>query len=259
MIDRAHPIPLYHQLKTIILRQIKQGALKADDRLPAEIDLAQKYGVSKATVRQALGELEIEGLVRRIQGRGTFISEAKVEQGPRELTSFTQEMRKREMRPASRVLLHEVMEAQGDVAEKLKVAEGSRVFCLKRLRLADDHPMGVQAAYVPLDLAPDLPAQNFENASLYEFLKNRYGLVPVRAREIHVAVTLDPADAALLKVPEGSPALAAERVTYLESGRPMELVHSLMRGDRYEIMLDLVHSPSRRERPSGGLGCRKLP
>jgi GntR family transcriptional regulator len=244
MIDRALPVPLYHQVKGILIRKIKTGELKPEDRLPSEDELAEHHGVSKATIRQALAELAIEGLVRREQGRGTFVSGAKVNVGPRELTSFTQEMRKRHKHPSSRILESEVIEAQGEVAEKLGLKEGAPVFCLKRLRLADDRPMGIQTAYVPLALAPGL--EDFpEGASLYEFLQGRHKLVPARAKEIHRAVALDPADAALLGAAEGTPGLAAERITYLESGRPFELVHSVMRGDLYEIMLDLVTPPVR--------------
>jgi len=245
MIDRALPVPLYHQFKTILLDKIKRGSLKPDDQLPSENELAEHYGVSKATIRQALNDLVIAGFVRREQGRGTFVSGATVNVGPRELTSFTQEMRARHTKPTSRVLEREVIDAHGEVAEKLNVEEGVQVFCLKRLRLADDHPMGIQTAYVPLDLAPSLADEFVEGTSLYEFLHSRHKLIPARAREIHRAVNLDAADAALLQVPEGSPALAAERITYLESGRPFELVQSVMRGDRYEIMLDLVNASGR--------------
>jgi len=241
IVDRALRVPLYHQFKTILLRRIKQGELKPEDRLPSEDELAEHYGVSKATIRQALNELAIEGFIRREQGRGTFVSGAKVKVGPRELTSFTEEMRKRQTKPTSKVLAREVIEAEGEVAEKLGVEEGAQLFCLKRLRLADDRPMGIQTAYVPLDLAPRLADEFPEGASLYEFLRSTCRLIPARARETHRAVSLDSADAALLGVEEGSPALGAERITYLESGRPFELVHSVMRGDRYEITLDLVN------------------
>lgn len=245
MIDRALPIPLYHQFKTILLGRIKRGELRPEDRLPSEEELADHYGVSKATIRQALSELAIAGFVRREQGRGTFVSGEIVNVGPRELTSFTHEMRKRDKKPTSLVLVREVLGAQGEVAEKLAVPEGAEVCCLKRLRLADDHPMGIQTAYVPVDLAPRLIDEFVEGSSLYQFLESRHKLIPARAREIHRAVSLDASDAALLQVAEGTPALAAERITYLESGRPFELVHSVMCGDRYEITLDLVNPANR--------------
>src|SRR5215831_7729035 len=126
------PIPLYHQLKTLLLEQIRTGEMKPNDRLPAEDELAATHGVSKATVRQALNELAVAGVLRREQGRGTFVAEPKLTQGPRELTSFSAEMHKRGLSPTSKVLKQDIVKAQADVAEKLQIAEGSRVIRLKR-------------------------------------------------------------------------------------------------------------------------------
>lgn len=240
VLNKGLPLPLYHQLKSIILKQIEVGELKPNDRLPAEQEMAERYAVSKATVRQALNELAVAGFLRREQGRGTFVAEPRVEQGPRELTSFTQEMRKRGLRSHSRVLHQDVLKAEATLAEKLNLKPESGVFQLKRLRLADDEPMGIQTAHIPLELVPQLPEENFERASLYAVLQHQYGLVPTHARETHFAVLLGREEAQLLGVAEGSPALAAERVTFLGSGQPLEWVYSVMRGDRYQIVLDLV-------------------
>ncbi len=242
VLDKQLPIPLYHQLKSIIQGQIHAGELQPNDRLPAEEEMAERYGVSKATVRQALNELALEGLLRREQGRGTFVAEPRLGHGPRELSSFTQEMGKYGLRPNSRVLASEEIEADAAVAEKLRLKPGDRAFRLRRLRLADGEPMGLQTAFVPADLVPNLAGEDFERSSLYEVLEKKFGLVPARAQETHFAVVLGHEEAKLLGVADGSPGLAAERVTFLSSGRPLELVHSVMRGDRYKIFLDLTRS-----------------
>ncbi len=242
-LDKQLPIPLYHQLKSIILEGIQSGRWKPDDQLPSESELSQTYGVSKITVRQALRELSEAGYVRREQGRGTFVARGRVEQGPRELTSFTHEMRRHGLQSASRVLESGVMAAEESIAERLGIAAGADVFTLKRLRLADGEPMGIQTAYIPLELAPGLPDDPMENASLYAVLESKYGRRPSRARETHSAVLVEGEEAELLGVPPGSPALAAERVTYLEDGRPLEFVSSIMRGDRYRIILELAAEP----------------
>jgi len=234
------PVPLYHQLKEVILYRMRSGEWRPNARLPAEDELAQQYLVSKATVRQALSELAQKGYVRRVQGRGTFVTEPKVQHGPRELTSFTQETHKRGARPSSRVLIQDVVAADGAIAAALRLIEGSRVFRLKRLRYADGEPMGLQTAYLPLDLVPDIVGEDFAAVSLYELLGRKYGLAPARAEETHFVVALGGDDAALLGAAQGSPGLAAERVTFLASQRPLELVRSVMRGDRYKIVLQLV-------------------
>jgi GntR family transcriptional regulator len=114
------------------------------------------------------------------------------------------------------------------------------VFRLRRLRFADGEPMGVQTAFVPMRLVPGIDHLSFAGASLYEILATRYSLFPASARETHQAVQVDEDVAALLRVAAGSPAFAAERLTSLADGSPLEYVQSIMRGDRYRIVLDLA-------------------
>lgn len=239
-LDKRLPIPLYHQLNSIILDAIQSGHFKADEQLATESDLAQAYGVSKTTVREALRELVDLGYIRREQGRGTFVSRARLEQGPRELTSFTEEMRRRRLRAGSRVLEAGVVPADPATAEKLDVSAGAEVFILRRIRLAEGEPIGIQTSHIPLELAPGLPNQPMENASLYDILQTKFDRRPARARETHFAVLLKAEEAKLLDVAPGFPALGAERIAYLESGRPLEVTTSIMRGDRYRVVLDLV-------------------
>src|SRR6185503_2760918 len=123
-------------------------------------------GISKATVRQAIGELANEGLIRREQGRGTYVAEQKIEQGPRALTGFSEEMRNHGLRSNSKVLKQRVIKADVEAATKLRINEGDALFELTRLRLADGEPMGLQTARIPLALAPGLEHDDF-SASLY--------------------------------------------------------------------------------------------
>jgi len=241
-IDKRSPVPLYVQLEALLWERIKSGEWKPDHRLPSEDELAREHGVSKITVRQALRDLAAAGLVRREQGRGTFVAAPRLEQGPRELTSFSEEMRKRGLRPSSLVLERDVIPAGPSVAEKLQLAESEQVFRLRRIRLADETPMGLQTAYIPSRLVPGIMDEDLAAGSLYEVLGRKYGLTPARAREIHSARLVAPEEARYLLTLEGSPALAAERVSFLPDGRPLELVYSVMRADRYQIVLELVRS-----------------
>jgi len=241
-LKRGAPVPLYHQLKASILRDIEAGRWRAGDRLPTEDDLIKRFQVSKITVRQALRELAQMGYIRREQGRGTFVQGPPLEEGPRELKSFTSEMRAHGFLATSRVLEQTVVSAPSDVAASLQVPEGSAVFRLHRLRFADGEPMGLQTAYISMLLVPGIEDLSFADASLYEILGSRYSLFAASARESHQAVPVPEDVAALLRVPAGSPALAAERLAVLADGRPLEFVQSIMRGDRYKIVLDLTPS-----------------
>lgn len=193
-------------------------------------------------MRQALRDLAHAGLVRREQGRGTFVADNKIQFGPRILTSFTEEMRETGMQPGSRVIDRKLVPATEELAGKFQIPPGAELFMLKRLRLAEGEPMGLQTAYVPSELAPGLMEIDFGVASLYDTLQTRYGLSLNHASQVHFANIANAEEARLLTIPEGAPLLAGERLTYLRSGRPLELTYSAMRGDRYQIRLNLVRS-----------------
>jgi GntR family transcriptional regulator len=232
-------MPLYHQLKASLMKDIDAGRWRPGEQLPTEDALIERFQVSKITVRQALRDLQQLGYIRREQGRGTFVQGPPLEEGPRELKSFTAEMQGHGLTATSRVLEQGLIDAPGDIASCLAVAEGEPVFRLQRLRFADGEPMGLQTAYVPATLAPGIERLSFADASLYEILAARFGLYPASARETHKAIAVPEDAAPLLRVAAGSPALGAERLTSLGDGRPLECVHSIMRGDRYKVVLDL--------------------
>ena len=233
-------LPLYHQLKAAILKDIEAGRWRPGDQIPTEDALAARFRVSKITVRQALRDLAQLGFIRREQGRGTFLQGPPLEEGPRELKSFTAEMRGHGMEASSRVLEHGLVPAPPEIARSLAVDEGSSLFRLHRLRLADARPMGLQTAYVPSALAPGIERVDFTDASLYEVLASRYSLYPASARETHQAIAIPEDVAPLLHTAIGAPALRAERLALLADGRPLECVQSIMRGDRYRVVLDLT-------------------
>jgi GntR family transcriptional regulator len=238
-LNRNLPTPLYDQLTILLLESIRREELKPGDLLPAEWLIAQEFRVSKATVRRALDELANRGILERFQGRGTFVAMPRVSLGPTHFESFSVQMMARGLRPSSRVLEQRVVAAEGEIAQKLGVAEGSRILRLRRIRLADEQPMGVQTAHVPLELAPGLENRDFQRTSLYRILKEDYGLVAAYAQETHSAIALESDWAKLLAASIGTPALSSRRLTLLASRRPMELVYSVMRGDRYEVFLEL--------------------
>jgi GntR family transcriptional regulator len=241
-LKRGAPVPLYHQLKSALLRDIEAGRWRPGERIPTEDALIERFQVSKITVRQALRDLAQQGYIRREQGRGTFVQGPPLEEGPRDLKSFTSEMRGHGFNATSRVLEQGILPAPAGIAERLGIAEEALVFRLRRLRFADGEPMGLQTAYLAMRLVPKIDEMSFNDASLYDVLATRYALYPTAARETHQAVAVPEDLAAMLRVPAGSPALAAERLTSLGDGRPLEYVNSFMRGDRYRIVLDLARA-----------------
>ncbi len=240
MLDKSSPLPLYHQLRNDLLIRIENKEWGVDQKLPTEDALATHYSVSKITVRQAMQDLAAAGTVRREQGRGTFVNAKRSDTQSPALLSFTEESRLFGLTAGSEVMSAGVLPATREVAEQLSIREGQEVFKLERKRTRGRWPVGLQTAYISLQLAPDLPQQKFENVSLYEILEQEYNLKPVRAVETHSAISLEGLDAHCLEVKPGTAAMCTKRTTFQEDGTPLQYTVSLLRGDRYEITIDLL-------------------
>ena len=232
--DRRRPEPLWHQAEQALRALITSGEWPTESQIPNEDRLGAMLGISRITVRHALRNLEDAGLVRREHGRGTFVRSATVVAGVRGLTSFTEEMASLGLTVGSRLLNGDVVEASAEIAGALDINIGDEVYRLRRLRLGNDMPIGIQTAHLPVARVPGLLAQAGIQGSLYATLKSGYGISPIEAREVYRIGLVVEADAELLQLSAGSPAFVVERVTYDSEG-PFEFAVSTMRGDRYEI------------------------
>lgn len=237
-LDRELPVPLYHQLQGVLKAEIESGKWGPGEQIPTESRLAEDFGISKITVRQALQELVDLGYIRREHGRGTFVSQRKFDRGPRELNSFSEEMKGHNLAACSRIVAQAIEQADARVAAALRLPAHSPVLILKRVRLADGEPLTVQTAHLPAALAPGLEIG--ERSSLYEVLQTRYHLYAARAKETYLAATADASVAKLLGIRVRAPVFKVERISFLPNDKPFEYVYSIIRGDRYSIVLDLV-------------------
>jgi GntR family transcriptional regulator len=232
-LDRTRPEPLWHQVAEALRTRIADGRWRSGAQIPPEDVLCEAFGVSRITVRHAVQRLETEGLLRRDQGRGTFVRDARLVAGATGLTSFTQEIHRLGFKPGSRLLGASVEPAASDVARALDLEPGAMVHRIRRLRLGDDAPMGVQTAHIRMDRAPDLRLTP-DDESLYGVLRERHGITPREAAEVYRVDRASQGDAELLEIEPGSPVFIVERTTVDERG-PFEFTVSTMRGDRYEI------------------------
>jgi GntR family transcriptional regulator len=190
------------------------------------------------TVRHAVRNLEEAGLLRRKHGRGTFVRNATLVAGTRNLTSFTDEMSRLGRVAGSEVLEAVVGSASPDVAGALELAEGAPIVRVRRLRKDGDTPIGVQTANIPAERVPGFLDDGPPDGSLYQRLRERYAIAPEEAHEIYRVTLVSEKDAALLEVAVNSPAFVIERVSADARG-PFEFTVSLMRGDLYEIRATL--------------------
>jgi GntR family transcriptional regulator len=208
--------------------------------LPAERQLAERYGCSLITVRRALMELAREQRIERTRGRGTFVLHPRLDLNFGGNRSFTDEMQIRGLDPATRLIAARPESAGEAVAAALDLELGSPTLYVERLRLAGGEPLMLEQVHLPAERFPGLLASDLEHNSLYDLLVERYATRIVRAREAVEPVLLRTREAGLLDQAPGKPALLVEGIAYAADGRPIEFARSYVRGDRTRYYVERV-------------------
>lgn len=240
-IDRSSLMPFYHQLKRLLLEQIDRDGSVPGDRLPSDHQLCERYQVSRTVVRQALTELEFEGVIVREKGRGTFLAQPKSSQGlVQSLTGLYEDAASRNMKLRSEVRRLATVPADAAVAAEFGLPAGDPVVVLDRLRFIDDLPWVLVTTYLPAGLIPDLESEDLVNGSLYQVM-DRYGVRPVSGRRSVEARTANAALARDLQIARGGAVLLLSSVGSDRTGRVVEVFHALHRGDRTRF--DVAISP----------------
>ena len=213
-------------------------ALDEATPLPREQDIAQALGLSRGTVRRCFQDLVDDGTVVRRRGRGTYVSFQPKTTSIGTAFNFTGEISALGKTPSSRVLSLRKKATKAGVSQRLGVPDGTEVWEIRRVRLADDRPMQHVTAYIPVSTCPGLTKDALES-SLYTLIAEASGRMPARATEVYEAVNLDSAEAKALEAPQGAAALRVLRTTCDQHGTPFEASVIVMRGDRNRFMLTL--------------------
>lgn len=238
MINKNSPIPIYYQLAESIQKQIDSGDLQPGESLPSEREYAEKFEISRMTARQALNQLVNNGYLYRIQGKGTFVADKKIEKPLFGITSFTEDMLARGMKPSSELLHFELIPATGYIANQLQIKEHHPVYEIKRIRLADDVPMAIETNYISANLVKGLTEQ-IVNHSIYAYMENQLGLRIEQATQTIESSIAEPIEAQSLQIKPGVPVMRIQRTAYLHDGTPAEYVISSYRADRYKFMVQM--------------------
>jgi DNA-binding GntR family transcriptional regulator len=236
-LDRASPVPLYYQLANQIESAIDRGDLGTGYRLDNEIELADRLGVSRPTMRRAIQELVAKGLLVRKRGVGTLVVHNQLKRRV-ELSSLYDDLLLSDHRPATRVVGHDLCPADDDVALALGIPVGEEVLELRRLRTSDGEPLAILHNWLPVDIAP-FSRDDLEATGLYVLL--RAAGVHLRvARQRIGARAATAAEAKLLGTRKGAPLVTMERTSYSDSGRAVELGQHVYRPENYTFEVTLV-------------------
>jgi GntR family transcriptional regulator len=230
-IDKKSPIPAYYQLKNIILRKINSREYKEDDIIPSERELSDSLGISRMTVRQALSQLVSEGVLYREKGKGTFVSKTKIEQ--RNIMSFSDTVVKKGMLPSTRVLNFQKEACSDFIKEILDLKEDEPVFNIKRLRLANNIPVGIEEDFIPEKYCPNLDKFDL-TGSLYKLIRDEYSHNINYADNTVEAAKPTRIEKELLNIAPTTPVLNINSIIITDVGLKLLYEKSIYRSDEYK-------------------------
>ncbi len=240
-IDPYNALPKYNQLASILRQKIEDGQWPPRTSIPSERQLEVLYNISRTTIREAIDHLVRQGYLYREHGRGTFVSPQKLQKGLMELTSFSEDLLKRGIKPGQVIRSLDWIEAPAKIAQKLEIAPGTKVLRVERIRLGDGIPIGLQTSFLSLPTEQTISQSDLEaGGSLYRILQERLNIIPSEADETLEVTLATTEEAELLEILEGAPLLLSERVLFAQNRKPVEYVKILYRGDRYRYYVRLT-------------------
>ncbi|MCI8597830.1 MAG: GntR family transcriptional regulator [Lachnospiraceae bacterium] len=232
-LDKSVPIPLYYQLKELIMAEIKNGTYPRDSMIPTEKELSEMFDISRTTVRQAIVEMVQEGWLYRVKSKGTFVSQPKVNQDfIQKLESYNDQIRRTGRTPHTEVLDFRVIKATPEVAEKLKLQPEEQVVYLYRKRYADQEPIVVLETYLPYGCCAFVMEHDFEKESLYTVLSEDDAVKIFCVKRLVEVAEATAKDAEKLNIKKGKPIQFFRTVGYNVFGKPIEFSLARYRGDR---------------------------
>lgn len=233
-------IPLYKQIKNRIVADIRNQVYKPDSKIPTQEEFAQKYGVSRVTVRQAIVELVQSGVLYTQRGKGTFVRQLPLQyRGFNRLHGFSENVRKTGQRPTSKVLLLDRRPADKTLARELDVEIGHELVYIHRLRLVQDLPVALENVYLNAKWVKGIHFEKDlqDDVSLYELLRSRIGVRFQYADEVIGAVLAEEETAERLGVATKDPILFVRRTSYVGDGTPVEYCENYLRSDIHGILI----------------------
>ena len=227
-------MPLYHQLRLALSEKIESGEWKSGYQLPPENALVEEFGVSRATVRQAMQFLENQGLVERIQGRGTFVARPKL----------TGDLLSPWILPSDSALRIDftylkVATPPKSISERLKLPPTEKTYELKRVVFVDKEPIMVITSWLPHNLFAGLEAKDLHGIPIKEIVSSYFALEGIHQhKEVEITI-LDENEGDLMGVESGAPALLVTYLNHLSDGRAFEYRKMIVRGDRFKYYIDM--------------------
>ena len=232
--------PLYQWLSETLRDDISQGIYKPGDALPTEHELMRRYDLSSTTVRRAVHDLVREGWIYRKAGKGTFVKRDKVEERLLRLTSFAEEMQRRNIKPEFKLVCAKMLVPPAEVATAFQVPSQQNAYLIERIQLANGEPIALARGYWRCEIGERLAQHDLDLIPLYAVLEHTLHIPLVEADESISAAVADADIARKLDIPRRAPLLVRRRLSYTTAMRPVEYTTTFYRADRYEYKIRLA-------------------
>lgn len=237
-LDRNNPKPLYQQFRDVIEEKINSGEWKSNDKIPSENQLSNQYGLSRMTVRSVLLDLVKEERLYRVQGKGTYVAEQKIEAQSLYYVGVREQLEKMGYEVSTKIIECKTIASERNVAKYLNIEEGTPVFMIKRVRSIKDGPISIHISYIPQKYSEGLTPELLEKEQLCVLMNQNYGLQRKRVSETLESVAADEDEAVLLNVRKGHPLLLLKDKLFSEEDTPYEFTKVVFRGDKLKIRLN---------------------
>jgi GntR family transcriptional regulator len=235
-VNRDNPLPLYEQVKHVLREKILIEEFPVGTLLPSEQELCARFKVSRITVRRALNDLERAGLVRSIQGKGTYVERKRVHNNLDVVSGFTRSTRMQSLNSSSTLLSSEPREADNSLQQAFSLLpdSGERFRDFRRLLQIDGRPVALLTATVREELGDKLLTYDLNNASFYSLYREITGHRVVRSLGYLTPIISTQEVAALLEVEPGTPQMHFRGISYLPGDIPVEMSSGIYRGDTFQ-------------------------
>ena len=237
-LDRNNPIPLYQQFRDAIEARINSGEWKPNEKIPSENELSARYGLSRMTVRSVLLDLVKEDRLYRVQGKGTFVAQQKIEAQSLYYVGVREQLEQMGYEVTTRTLACRTVKSDRNVANHLWIEPETPVFMIKRVRSIKDGPVSIHVSYIPEKYSRGLAPEILEKEQLCALMNQNFGLQRKRVSETLESAAADAEEAKLLQVKKGHPLLLLRDQLFSEDGTPYEYTKVVFRGDKFTIRLN---------------------
>ncbi|MGI6192150.1 MAG: GntR family transcriptional regulator [Christensenellales bacterium] len=235
MLDRNNPKPLYAQLEDLLRTSIMNGEWKVNHAIPSENELSKRYGLSRMTVRSVITMLVKEGLLYRVQGKGTFVSEPKIVTRSPAYMGVREQLEQMGYEIRTRLVHFEIIPANNNIAMALGIAPGDLVTFIERIRYTGGQPISLHRSYIPVSLCPGLEEADLEGEQLCVIVERQFGYKAASVFESLESVPANAEEADLLQIDRGYPILMLEDVNKTAEGTIFEYTKVLFRGDKVKL------------------------